>query len=853
MAANIQNIKFISLINAFANLGYRHSDKIDQKELLIFLNKKTSSGHFDSQLCDKLFKFLNIEGKTTLTIDKFIEGFLVFEDEIAKNAESFRKKFAKEKEIYNKILKQCELYKSENLNEEGFCKNAKIYGQVTDIDIQKKLEGIKEIIILVLFNNKKEELRFKIGSEDSNIKKSFEFKPTSRKDHFEFVMKGINDKGSEFTIGSKIFPLDEISSQEEYCVQIVIPEIEDPKKVAAYIKATVILYMSDYKFYEDLRKNQENRLKIFKNAVDKSYKYLQDVREIYGDLKLMNKDITVDFINEKLFQRRGTQLSLSLDNRTGLEKSRGNYRVEFNNEKEIKKFGIPLQVEFNNLKRNSYHFVPTKKIVEYNYKNNYNIDKISQNLENEKIIENNSQQISHKLPPKIERKVEKEINYVKIFSNISDSEKIDNVNNLNKLNINSEIIQKISKEEIITDLNKPPHQPESQPDLEKTLLKYNNEEEKVLKDKQQPYKEVNQNINSIINNTQNNQQFQNNIDIDALIKQKYNINNFQQYIPSQQDISKNVDNNNININVQQNTIQGYNIGNLANTAKVKNITKIQNLYEVQPEINNNIYNTNLNIKKIDQNIQFNNIQGDNSAELGRASIYKIVGNISKKDTVTSQPQSLKPIIKKPDYNVSVNKAIMHEKTNEILVSENTLPVSYLPEKINKLIVSDQVTYLPLATAQKKITYNNIGNPIITESNIINAEGYGNIISNSNNTNLNSGQNLRWKNITNSPQLINNNNYYNNNNYVYNTPNNMSNSNNYSNYSNYNSYNNYNINGNSTYNYYNLKGTNNNNSMWNSTVNSSKIITKNSYPQSISGNFQIQNKGQPIYLTQQIKY
>ena len=191
---------------------------------------------------------------------------------------------------------------------------------------------------------------------------------------------------------------------------------------------------------------------------------------------------------------------------------------------------------------------------------------------------------------------------------------------------------------------------------------------------------------------------------------------------------------------------------------------------------------------------------------------------------------------------------MHEKTNEILVSENTLPVSYLPEKINKLIVSDQVTYLPLVTAQKKITYNNKDNPIITKSNVYNVEEYGNIINNSNN-NLNLGQNLGWKKITNSPQLINNN--YN---YVYSAPNNMSNSNNYSNYSNYNSYNNYNINGNSTYNYYNKKGINNNsNSMWNSTVNSSKIITKSSYPQSSSGNFQIQNKSQPIYLTQQIKY
>ena len=369
----IQRAKIKTLSSGFNELGYKTSTKIGQNELSQFLNRRSKTGQFDHILTEKLFNFLELEKTSSMAIDEFISGFLEFEEDLRKNVEIFEIKFIQEQEIYSNILKQCSAYQSEKLNSEGLCENAKIYGEITDIDIRRKLEGIKEIIIVVLFNNKKEELHFKIGTEDTNIKKSFEFKPTSRKDHFEFVMKGINDKGSEFTIGSKIFPLDEISSQEEYCVQIVIPEIEDPNKVAAYIKATIVLYMSDFKYYEDLRKNQENRLKIFQNAVDKSYKYLQDVREIYGDLKLMNKDITVDFINEKLFQRRGTQLSLSLDNRTGLEKSRGNYRVEFNNEKEIKKFGIPLQVEFNNLKRNSYHFVPTKKIVEYNYKNNYYI------------------------------------------------------------------------------------------------------------------------------------------------------------------------------------------------------------------------------------------------------------------------------------------------------------------------------------------------------------------------------------------------------------------------------------------------------------------------------------------------
>ena len=80
--------------------------------------------------------------------------------------------------------------------------------------------------------------------------KTFEFKPTSRKDHFEFVMKGINDRNQIFDIGSKVFPLTEVNSHEEYLVQIVVPEIENEEQIAAYIKAKIVVYWSDYKMYE---------------------------------------------------------------------------------------------------------------------------------------------------------------------------------------------------------------------------------------------------------------------------------------------------------------------------------------------------------------------------------------------------------------------------------------------------------------------------------------------------------------------------------------------------------------------------------------------------------------------------
>ena len=144
-----------------------------------------------------------------------------------------------------------------------FAKNAKIFGEITDIDIKRKLEGIKEIIIIVIYNEKKVELNFKIGDKNSSkmLNKSFSFKPISRKDHFEFIMKGVNEKDEVFDIGSKVFPLDDINSQEEFLVQIVIPEMDKPDQIATNINTKIVLYVSDFKYYESLRRKQEKRLK----------------------------------------------------------------------------------------------------------------------------------------------------------------------------------------------------------------------------------------------------------------------------------------------------------------------------------------------------------------------------------------------------------------------------------------------------------------------------------------------------------------------------------------------------------------------------------------------------------------
>ena len=333
----IQKAKIDSLVAGFTNSGYKSGSRIGQTELVQFLNRRSSTGRFDPIISDKLFQVMNLESTSTLSVEEFINGFLQFEEELRKKAESFSIKLAKEEEIFAQIDDEFRRYREEHLNEEGLSDTAKISGEITEIDIKRKLEGIKEIIIKVVFNEKSEELHFKIGDINSSEMehKTFEFKPTSRKDHFEFIMKGINERNQIFDIGSKVFPLTDINSNEQYLVQIVVPEIENEEVIAAFIKAKLNFYWNDVKYYEKQRRKAESKLKKLTIAKNKAIEYLKKLREIYGDLTKKKPDLIVDFNNEKLMQRKGAKLNVNFNNIKEAEAPGGNYVVEFNNQKEV--------------------------------------------------------------------------------------------------------------------------------------------------------------------------------------------------------------------------------------------------------------------------------------------------------------------------------------------------------------------------------------------------------------------------------------------------------------------------------------------------------------------------------------
>lgn len=287
--------KIDALINAFDSMGWDSQKELSQEEIRVFLNNRAKENQFDQTLAQKIFSVLDVDDSNKITVEEFIKGYLQFEADLKKNNDDFNRKYIQEQENFNNYQEQCRLYKSENVNEEGFCENAKITVEITDVEIKKKLEGISCIIIRVIYNEETKE--FRISGNNELIHEKFEFKPTSRRDRFEFIMKGINEHNKEFDIGSKRFPLNEVTSQEEYTVQITIPEIEHEDQVAAYINAKIVLYWSDLVFYENKKIKSEQKLKKLNDALNKTNQYLKKIKEIYGDLN--SQESKFDFNNER--------------------------------------------------------------------------------------------------------------------------------------------------------------------------------------------------------------------------------------------------------------------------------------------------------------------------------------------------------------------------------------------------------------------------------------------------------------------------------------------------------------------------------------------------------------------------
>ena len=382
------------LLKEFSEYGYNKTNKISQNEILLFLDLRSPEKKFDPILTEKLLNNINIDPKKIISIEEFIQKFIKFDEDIKKEAKKMNSQYMNKKEIYKKILDNCEKYKSEKINEEGFCQEAKLIGEIFDMILTTKLVDIQEIILKIIYSGQEVEISkpfiyFRNNEKDVILKK-FKFKAYTKKDNIIFKLQGKNEFGSIINLGEKEYSLLELENQDDIFLKIEIPEEgnENEGNIISEINAKIALKWSYFEYYDLKRKIIAQELIQLKNDLNEIIEYIRKIERIYGD-----NYKSQDFINieECLDPNKITDsILLKNNNKNNNLFPLGKYIVQFNSVRVDKSKNKGKNIVFNNkkiifpMKERQY----LSKNEEQNEEQEFEDEEIIENEDNMEIIEN---------------------------------------------------------------------------------------------------------------------------------------------------------------------------------------------------------------------------------------------------------------------------------------------------------------------------------------------------------------------------------------------------------------------------------------------------------------------------------
>ena len=281
--------KMESLYKAFNDLNWDKQKNLTEDEIIFFLNSNSPKGKFDEDLCQNLLKFLGFENSNSITVEDFIQYYMRFDLNLQKSKEEFNNRLLTRQNTLSNLEEQCNKYKDEELDSEGFCKDAKLTVEISGIDISAELpnKNFVQILIEIIYCGQTYQKFFDINNDEQNNNKIFELKPQKKTDNFIIVLKCVSDNDEILEIGKREFPIDQIITQDEYDAVISIPDENNENVEVATINTKIVLFWSKYQFYLEKKNETEQKIEKIKKDLSETNRFCKEINNIY----LKNKKI----------------------------------------------------------------------------------------------------------------------------------------------------------------------------------------------------------------------------------------------------------------------------------------------------------------------------------------------------------------------------------------------------------------------------------------------------------------------------------------------------------------------------------------------------------------------------------
>ena len=322
------------LLNEFDKYGYSKNTLISKNELSLFLDMKSPNKKFDINLSQKLFEFLKLDDLSTISISKFISGFLLFYENHIKNKDELGEK------IFNDII-----------NIDKYNEKIKICGEI--VNIKLNIDS-NEFIIKIIYNENEKEFNENIIENNDTNKKKFEFNYTPQNDIIKFILLTKDKSGNIIEIGSSLYSLGKIINfQEQLLTHIEIPFDENEENIAALLSVEMSILKTYFKKREYLKSTKEPQDNISKKDTEKndSKKNKEEKNNIKG---LSNKTFEfpkdkfiIKFNNERTFDKIEKKLYLYYNNEK-INYEKKNLEKKINDIKSIKDTKNNVLINTNN-------------------------------------------------------------------------------------------------------------------------------------------------------------------------------------------------------------------------------------------------------------------------------------------------------------------------------------------------------------------------------------------------------------------------------------------------------------------------------------------------------------------------